>query len=727
MSRSKLLIAVLALAAVAAYVGFDLGQYLSLDALKRSQAAFAALYEERPLFVIGGFFVAYVVLTALSFPGAAVMTLAGGAVFGLVAGTLIVSVASTLGATLAFLAARHLLRDAVQRRFATRLAEIDRGIAKDGAFYLFTLRLVPLVPFVVINLAMGLTRMRTWTFAWVSQLGMLAGTLVYVNAGTQLGRIDSLRGILSPDLIGSFVLLGLFPWIARRIVELVRGRRVYARWSDRRPRRFDRNLVVIGAGSAGLVTSYIAAAVKAKVTLVEANRMGGDCLNTGCVPSKALIRTATLMRQMHDSAHYGIARAEATLDFAQVMDRVADVIRRIEPHDSVERYTALGVDVVQGHARIVTPWAVEITRADGATQTLTTRSIVIATGAEPFVPTLPGLREAGVLTSDTLWGLRELPKRLVVLGGGPIGCELSQAFARLGSQVTVVEMAPRLLVREDDEIAALARAALERDGIVVRTGARALRCERDGGHEGDGEGGGHVLVVQAEGGEERIGFDRLLCAVGRSARLKGFGLEELGIATGRTVQTNEYLETNFPNILVAGDVAGPYQFTHVAAHQAWYASVNALFGSLRRFKADYSVIPAVTFVDPEIARVGLNEQEAKEKGIAYEVTRYDLDDLDRAIADSAAHGLVKVLTVPGRDRILGVTIVGPHAGELIAEYVLAMRHGLGLNKILGTIHAYPTLAEANKYAAGQWKRTHQPERLLRWVARYHAWRRGGSD
>jgi pyruvate/2-oxoglutarate dehydrogenase complex dihydrolipoamide dehydrogenase (E3) component/uncharacterized membrane protein YdjX (TVP38/TMEM64 family) len=717
MSRSKLLIAALAAAAAAAWFGFDLGQFLSLDFLKRSQAAFEAQYQAHPLLVVGSFFVVYVVLTALSFPGATVMTLAGGAVFGLAAGTLIVSFASTLGATLAFLAARHLLREPVQRRFVTRLAEIDRGIAKDGAFYLFTLRLVPLVPFFVINLAMGLTRMRTWNFYWVSQLGMLAGTLVYVNAGTQLGRIESLRGILSPGLIASFVLLGLFPWIARRIVEVVRGRRVYARWADRRPRRFDRNLVVIGAGSAGLVTSYIAAVVKAKVTLVESHRMGGDCLNTGCVPSKALIRTATLMRQMRDSAQYGIARAEATLDFAQVMDRVAEVIRRIEPHDSIERYTALGVDVVQGHARIVTPWSVEIARADGTTQTLTTRSIVIATGAQPFVPPLPGLREAGVLTSDTLWALRELPRRLVVLGGGPIGCELSQAFARLGSQVTVVEMAPRLLVREDEEVAALARAALERDGIVVRTGHEALRCEADGD--------AHVLVVQAEGGEQRIGFDRLLCAVGRVARLQGFGLEELGIATGRTVETNEYLETNYPNILVAGDVAGPYQFTHVAAHQAWYASVNALFGSLRRFKADYSVIPAVTFVDPEIARVGLNEMEATQKGIPFEVTRYGIDDLDRAIADSAAHGLVKVLTVPGRDRILGVTIVGPHAGELIAEYVLAMRHGLGLNKILGTIHAYPTLAEANKYAAGEWKRQHQPERLLRWVARYHAWRRGG--
>jgi len=418
---------------------------------------------------------------------------------------------------------------------------------------------------------------------------------------------------------------------------------------------------------------------------------------------------------VRDAQRYGIAQASATIDFAQVMARVAQVVRDIEPHDSVERYTRLGVDVVQGEARILNPWTVQIAGADGRMQTLTTRSIVIATGAEPLVPPLPGLEEAGYLTSDTLWDLRELPRRLLVLGGGPIGCELAQAFARLGAQVTQVEMAPRLMLREDEEVSALAQAALERDGVSVLTGHQALRCEREGDER--------FLVVAQGGRERRIAFDRLLVAVGRKARLSGFGLEELGIPTGRTVETNEYLETIYPNILAAGDVAGPYQFTHVGAHQAWYAAVNALFGTLRRFKADYSVIPWATFIDPEVARVGLSEQEAKEKGIAVEVTRYGIDDLDRAIADGAAHGFVKVLTVPGKDRILGVTIVGAHAAELLAEYVLAMRHGLGLNKILGTVHTYPTMSEANKYAAGEWKRAHAPQRLLEWLGRYHAWRR----
>ncbi|MFM2449977.1 MAG: Mercuric reductase [Pseudomonadota bacterium] len=720
MSRSKLILILAVLGLVAAFFVFDGGQYLSLAYLKSRQAELAGLYESHPWKVGGLFFGMYVLVTALSLPGAVIMTLAAGAIFGLATGTLLVSFASSLGATLAFLASRYVLRDSVQARFGTQLADINKGVEKEGAFYLFTLRLVPLVPFFVINLLMGLTRMKAGVFYLVSQLGMLAGTVVYVNAGTQLARIDSLRGILSPALLGSFVLLGVFPLIAKKIIDTVKQRKVYAPWLDQKPATFDRNLVVIGAGAAGLVSSYIAAAVKAKVTLVEGHKMGGDCLNYGCVPSKALIKTASLLHHMQHSEKYGIQEAKATVNFADVMERVARVVREVEPHDSVERYTKLGVDVVQGQAMIVNPWRVDITLPNGQVQSLSTKNIIIATGAAPFVPPLPGLTDVGYLTSDTLWGLRELPKRLVVLGGGPIGCELAQCFARLGAAVTQIEMAPRIMVREDEDVSALAQAALVADGVQVLTEHKALRCER----EGEGANQRRFIVVEAGGVEKRIEFDQLLCAVGRSARLQGFGLEKLGVPVGRTVQVNDYLQTNFPNIYAAGDVAGPFQFTHTAAHQAWYASVNALFGSLKKFKADYSVIPWATFIAPEVARVGLNEQDAKAQGVAYEVTRYGLDDLDRAIADSAAHGFVKVLTVPGKDKILGVTIVGEHAGDLLAEFVLAMKHGLGLNKILGTIHTYPTWAEANKYAAGEWKRAHQPKKLLEWVARFHAWQRG---
>jgi len=727
MNLKKLLLVAAVVCAIAAFMAFDLGRYLSLDYLKQSQAGFADLYAQRPLMVVATYFGLYVLVTALSFPGAAILTLAGGAVFGLGWGLLIVSFASTLGATLAFLTARFVLRDSIEAKFAKRLADINQGIQKDGAFYLFTLRLVPLVPFFVINLVMGLTNMRVWVFYAVSQLGMLAGTAVFVNAGTQLSQITSLKGILSPALIGSFVLLGLFPLLARKAVEAIKKRQVYARWAAVRPTSFDRNLVVIGGGAGGLVSAYIAAAVKARVTLVEAHKMGGDCLNYGCVPSKALIKSAKLAHQMQHADRYGLnsysrlyKEGYKPISFKKVMQRVLDVVAAIEPHDSIERYTGLGVEVLQGYAKIINPWTVEIALNGGGKQTLTTRNIVIAAGARPFVPPLPGLSEVGYVTSDTLWDsfsqLDEVPKRLVVLGGGPIGCELAQSFARLGSEVTQVEMAPRLMVREDLEVSGLVADALRADGVQVLTGHKALRCEQTDGRK--------VLVVEHAGAEKRIEFDELLCAVGRVARLSGYGLEDLGIPTQRTVEVNDYLQTIYPNIFAAGDVAGPFQFTHTAAHQAWYAAVNALFGDFKKFKVDYSVIPWATFTDPEVARVGLNEQDALAQGVAFEVTRYGIDDLDRAIADSEAHGFVKVLTVPGKDRILGVTIVGTHAGDLLAEFVLAMKHGLGLNKILGTIHTYPTLSEANKYAAGEWKRAHQPHALLAWVRKYHDWKRG---
>jgi pyruvate/2-oxoglutarate dehydrogenase complex dihydrolipoamide dehydrogenase (E3) component/uncharacterized membrane protein YdjX (TVP38/TMEM64 family) len=713
-------VAAVALVVVWAWQHFGLGALLTLDQLKASRDALQAQVQAAPLASAGLFFAVYVAATALSIPGALVLTLAAGAVFGLGWGLLLVSFASSLGALLAFLVARYLLRDAIQARlarsrFGQALAAINEGVAQDGTFYLLTLRLVPVFPFWLINLLMGLTPMGAGRFYLVSQLGMLAGTAVFVNAGTQLAAIQSPGDVLSPALWGSFVLLGLFPLLAKAGVGWLQRRKVYAKW--RRPRRFDRNLVVIGAGAGGLVSAYIAAAVKAKVTLIEGHKMGGDCLNFGCVPSKALIRSAKIARQLKKAHELGVADAAGQVDFATVMQRVHRVIADIEPHDSVERYTGLGVEVLQGHARLTSPWTVEVTLADGTTQTLTTRNIVIAAGASPFVPPIPGLKEAGFLTSDTVWGLTELPQRLVVLGGGPIGSELAQSFARLGSAVTQVEMAPRIMVREDPEVSELVAASLRADGVKVLTGHQAARVEVVDGEK--------RLIAQAGEAEVVIPFDELLCAVGRSPRVTGYGLEELGIplTPRKTIATNAYLQTLYPNIYAVGDVAGPFQFTHTAAHQAWYAAVNALFGRFRKFKADYRVIPWATFTDPEVARVGLSETEAKEQGVPFEVTRYGIDDLDRAIADGSAHGFVKVLTVPGKDKILGVTIVGEHAGDLLAEYVLAMKHGLGLNKILDTIHTYPTLAEANKYAAGEWKRAHAPQKLLQWVGRYHAWER----
>jgi pyruvate/2-oxoglutarate dehydrogenase complex dihydrolipoamide dehydrogenase (E3) component/uncharacterized membrane protein YdjX (TVP38/TMEM64 family) len=708
---NKILVIIAIAVLFALFFAFDLQRYLTLAELKARQEAFQQFHAANRLLTLGLYFALYVVVTALSLPGAAVMTLAGGALFGFLPALIVVSFASSIGATLAFLVSRFLLRDWVQARFRDRLKALNTGIEREGAFYLFTLRLVPVFPYFVINLVMGLTPMRTLIFYWVSQVGMLAGTAVYVNAGTQLGQLESLSGILSPGLLFSFILLGIFPLIARKGVDIMKKRQTLKAFP--KPKSFDYNLVVIGAGSAGLVSSYIAAAVKAKVALIEKHKMGGDCLNTGCVPSKALIRSAKLLAYGRRATEFGFRKTETEFEFGEVMERVQRVVGKVEPHDSVERYSALGVECLHGEARIISPYSVEVNG-----RTLTTRSIIIATGASPLVPPIPGLDRVDYLTSDNLWQLRDLPQRLVVLGGGPIGCELAQAFTRFGAEVTQVEMVPQIMGREDPDVAEFIRGRLEAEGVRVLTAYTAKQVIVEENEK--------ILICEHQEQDVRIPFDQLLVAVGRRPSTTGFGLEELGVRISErgTIDTDPFLRTNFPNIFCAGDVAGPYQFTHTAGHQAWYAAVNALFGDFKKFRVDYRVIPWCTFTDPEVARVGLNETEARQQKIDHEVTVFELSELDRAIAESETHGWIKIITPPGKDKILGVTIVGSHAGDLIPEYILAMKHGLGLNKILGTIHPYPTLAEANKMAAGEWKKAHVPEKLLVWIEKLHTWRRG---
>ena len=707
----KILILAVVAGLIVVYFVFDLGQYLDLDYFKQQQERIMAYRESFPIRTAAIFFITYILVTGLSLPGAAIATLIGGAIFGLLWGTVLVSFASVIGASCAFLVSRHILRDTIQSRYGDRLRTINEGCEKDGAVYLFTLRMVPLFPFFLINLLMGLTPMRLGMFFIVSQIGMLPGTIVYVNAGTQLAKIDSLGSILSPALIASFVLLGIFPLISKKIIDALKARKALGKY--KKPKKFEFNTVVIGAGSAGLVAAYIAAAVKAKVALIEKAKMGGDCLNTGCVPSKAIIRTAKFLSHQKRSKEFGVHTASAEFDFKEVMDRVRSIIGVIEHHDSVERYTGLGVDCFAGHATIESPYCVDV---DG--KKLTTRSIVIASGAEPAVPPLPGIDDVNYHTSDTIWEINELPKRLLVLGGGPIGCELSQAFVRLGSNVTQVQRLPRIMPREDPEYSEMVLKQFIEDGVDVRLEHLAKEFIT--------ENGANILVCEHNGEEVHIEFDTLLVAVGRRARIGGFGIDQLGIelSSNRTIEVNEFLETNFPNIYAIGDVAGPYQFTHFGAHQATSAATNALLRPFYRRRVDYSVIPWATFTEPEVARVGLNEQEAKQKGIDYEATVYDFKDLSRAIADSEARGEIKVLTPPGKDKILGVTIAGEHAGDLISEFILAMQCGLGLNKILGTIHIYPTLAESVRFVAGNWKRKQVSERTMKILRGFNKWRRG---
>lgn len=709
MGLKIILIAIIAGLLVLFFI-FDLDQYISLANLKDKLGAFKEYYGQNQILTMMIYMVLYIVITALSLPGAAIMTLAGGALFGLFYGTILVSFASTIGATLAFLFSRYMFKDWVQKKFSSKLIAINKGMEKEGGFYLFTLRLVPLFPFFVINLVMGLTPIKTFVFYFVSQAGMFPGTIVFINAGTQLAKIESASGILSLNIILSFALLGIFPIFAKKITAAVRQRKVFSKFL--KPASYDYNMIVIGAGSAGLVASLIAAAVKAKVALIEEKKMGGDCLNTGCVPSKALIASAKLISHAKRAKEFGFDKAEIQFDFARVMERIQSIIKKVEPHDSIERYTGLGVKCIQGRAKIKSPFEVMVND-----KCFTTKNIIVATGAKPMVPDMPGLEKINYLTSDTVWDIRTLPKRLVVLGAGPIGCELAQGFSRLGSRVSLVQRGSHIMKKEDPDASQIILDRFRAEGIEVllNHSARAI----------DVVGDEKSLVCDDDGKTVRIEFDEILIALGRVPNVKGFGLEELGVELGRGnhIETNEFLQTNYPNIYCSGDVHGRYQFTHTASHESWYASVNALFGGVKKFRVDYSTIPWATYTDPEVARVGLSEADATIAGIDYEVVKYGIDDLDRAIADSEAHGFVKVLTVPGKDKILGVTIVGNHAADVIAEFVLAMKHGIGLNKILGTIHIYPTMAEANKYAAGLWKKNHAPEKVLAWVEKFHTWMR----
>ena len=710
MSKTKIWVIAALVTALCCFYFLDFGRFITLGFVQSRILALQGFKETNFSFAALLYFIGYVAMTAFSIPGAIIITLLGGALFGLLWGTLLVSFASSLGATVAFLISRFLLRDWVQARFGDSLKLINEGIEKDGGFYLFSLRMIPLFPFFLVNLAMGLTTIPVRSFYFISQLGMLMGTAVYVNAGAELSKLESLSGIVSTPVLFSLALLGAFPLLGKAIVHRFNVNKIKKHYT--RPRTFDANVVVIGGGSAGLVAAVIAAGSKAKTVLIEKHKMGGDCLNTGCVPSKSLIRSGRIMSYVRRAKEFGIVGASAHVDFPAVMKRVQDVIKAIEPHDSIERLTSLGVECVHCDAFIKTPYEVVV-----GERTIRTRSIIVATGARPLIPEVVGLGSIGYLTSDTIWELRELPKRLLVVGAGPIGCELSQAFNNLGSQVTQIDASDRIMPREDTEVSAAVTAQFKEDGINVLTQHRLLRFFIEDNQK--------ILEAEHSGELRKFEFDEVLIATGRKPNTENFGLEKLNLAltTSGAIEVNNAMQTSFPNVYACGDVAGPYQFTHMASFQAYFASLNALLDGLWRLRANYRVVPRATFTNPEVARVGLSEQEAQQQNVLYELTRYDLDQHDRALADGEAHGFVKILTAPGTDRILGVTIVGYHAGELIGEFVFAMTHGLGLKKISAVTHIYPTLYESNKFAANAWRKARLPEKYLPYLKRFFRWQR----
>lgn len=477
-------------------------------------------------------------------------------------------------------------------------------------------------------------------------------------------------------------------------------------------KKYDTNLIVIGAGSAGLISANIAATIKAKVTLIEKHKMGGDCLNTGCVPSKSLLRSAKINHYIKRADEFGLQVGSSTVDFAKVMGRVQGIIKHIEPVDSVERYTELGADCIKGEAKLISAHVVEVNG-----QRISAPNIIIATGARPFVPAIPGLDSVPYLTSDNLWQLEHQPESLLVLGAGPIACEMAQAFSRLGTKVSLVQRSDRILSREEPEASAYVEQVFTDEGIEVFCNSGLAAIEKNDA--------GISAQLNLNGEKQTRQFSHVLVAYGRQANTENLGLESLGIklrANG-TIAVDQYLRTSQKHIFACGDVTGPYQFTHMASHQAWFASVNSLLGGFKKFKVDYSIVPKATFTDPEVASVGLLESELKQAGKKFETTFFKLDEMDRALAEGEAKGFIKIMTKAGSDKILGVTICGAHAGELITEFITAMKNGFGLNQILATIHIYPSYSEANKYLAGQWKRKRAPQWALKILEKVHRFNR----
>lgn len=678
----------------------ELFAYLDFLWLKSHLAQLEEMFSQGPVRFIILYFLFYVLVTALSFPGGAtLLTLLSGAVMGFWPALLTVSLASTTGATLAFFASRFLFRDIVEKKFKSQVKSARAEVERNGHYYLLSMRLIPVFPFFLINLVMGITPMKARTFFLASYIGMLPAISVFIFAGKSFATIQSPSDIFSWKVFLLFTLIGFFPLLTKWILEKWRIVKLYRPY--KKPSSFDYDSVVIGGGSAGLVSAMITTTLRAKAALIEKHKMGGDCLNTGCIPSKALIEAAK--------------HAEKTgvrPPFADVMKKVDAAREAIAPHDSVERFTGLGVDCFQGDARVLSPFEIEVNG-----KVLTTKNIILATGARPKIPGIKGISLVPHLTSDTLWDMQQLPEKLLIIGAGPIGCEMAQAFHRLGSSVVLVEGGKEILPKEDSDVSSIIEKKFRDEGIqlFLYTTANEFICN-------DGK---YFLRAESLGKELLIEFDVVLIAAGRTPNVHGFGLEQLGIVLNDngTVKTNSAMQTRFPNIFACGDVAGPYQLTHMASYQAWIASVNALFKTFKKFKADYRTVSWCTFTEPEVATAGLNEKMLLEKEIDYEVTHFPFSRLDRAVVDGRTAGFVKVLTKKGSDKILGATIAGPEAGLLILEFVSALKYNKGMKDILNTIHAYPTLGEANKFAAGEWQKKHAPEPVLRFLEAFFRWSR----
>ncbi len=691
---------------------------------------------------------AYAVLTVAMIPGSA-LTIGSGLIFGFWKGFAVVTVGANLGALGAFLLARTLFRERAEAlaRGQKTFRAVDSAIAREGFRIVLLLRLSPVFPFTVLNVLLGVTGISAASYVLANLIGMLPGTLMFVYlgtlgeaaAGTQSLGQTVLRIVgLAATVVVTVVITriarralkaasldgGANPGVAPEAAPVGAGAKTIpgdaydqALLASVKPTAHvnpipqDRyNLVVIGAGTAGLVTAAGGAGLGAKVALIEKHMFGGDCLNVGCVPSKGIIRAGRAAAAVREAGAFGIRLAgEPRIDFAATMERMRRLRAGIAPHDSVKRFSELGIDVYLGEGRFTGPDEIEV----GGNK-LRFQAAVIATGARATFPRIPGIEEVEPLTNENVFTLTELPRSLILLGAGAIGCEMAQTFRRLGSEVTIVIRGNRIMTREDPDAALIVQRKFEQEGIRVLTGSAIKRAEKRGGKK--------VIVIERDGSEESVEADQILIGMGRAPNVEGLGLSAAGIAYGTegvTVDAN--MRTTNPRVFAAGDICSRLKFTHAADAQARIVLRNALF--FGRARATDLVIPWCTYTDPEIAHVGCYEKEARDRGLAVTTFTVPLEDVDRAILDGETEGFGRIHLKSGTDRILGATVVASHAGDMIGELTMAIQNGLGAGKLASVIHPYPTQGEVVRKLGDAYMRTKLTPGVKRIMARILRWRR----
>ncbi|MBA3536096.1 MAG: FAD-dependent oxidoreductase [Tatlockia sp.] len=683
------------------FFSLRLDKYLTFTSLRENRATLISWTKEHFFMAALLYMSCYTLAVAASVPGAVFLTLAGGFLFGVVFGTVFVIVSATLGATALFFAVRTSFGDWLAKSALSWLGRMREGFQQNAFSYLLMLRLVPLFPFWVVNIVPALLGVDAKTFIITTFFGILPGSIVYVMVGNGLSHVFEANQ--TPNLGIIFDIKVLLPLLALAALSFIPilYKRVNPKEQKKNPKtnQIKCDLSIIGAGAGGLSVAAVAAQLGLKVVLLESGKMGGDCLNYGCVPSKSLLAAGKIAYQLRHAAQFGISSKGLEIDFKKVMQQVHAVIKVLAKNDSVERFESLGVQVIKAVARFS-----GVNTLVAQDRVIEARRIVIATGSSPFKPPIPGLEDTPYLTNETIFNLTEQPKHLIVIGGGPIGCELAQAFSMLGSKITLIE-GFNLLPKDDVDCVAILRAQLKAMGIIIHEQAKVL------GVEPHAHGGIKVSINQA-GEKLAIRGSHLLIATGRRANVENLDLEKAGIVySNKGIEVNSRLQTSNRRVYALGDVVGPYQFTHMATYQAGIVLRNIAFKIPA--KVDYRAIPWVTYTLPEIAHVGLLAEEAL-KHADIQFTEWSFLENDRAQTEHSLEGKIKIIS-DKKGRVLGVTIVGAHAGELILPWVIAIREKRTLRSFTDAVSPYPTLSEISKRVAGEFYKSKLFSNKTRWL------------